>query len=67
MQKITFEEMKATIKKAFLNAGLSESQAEICAHIHTESTSDGVYSHGLNRVARFVDYVNKGWVDIRRT
>ena len=64
MQKITFEEMKATIKKAFLNAGLSESQAEICAHIHTESTSDGVYSHGLNRVARFVDYVNKGWVDI---
>ncbi len=56
--------MKATIKSAFLKAGMSEEKAEICARIHTESSRDGVYSHGLNRVERFVDYIGKGWVDV---
>ncbi|MEE3650565.1 MULTISPECIES: 3-dehydro-L-gulonate 2-dehydrogenase [unclassified Brenneria] len=64
MQRINFDVMKETVKKAFLNAGLSERKAEICAQIHTESSCDGIYSHGLNRVPRFVDYVKKGWVDI---
>lgn len=64
MQRIKFEVMKETVKKAFLKAGLSEDKANICAQIHTESSCDGIYSHGLNRVARFVDYVGKGWVNV---
>ncbi len=64
MTRITFDEMKATIKLAFLNAGMPEGKADICAQIHTESSRDGVYSHGLNRVERFVEYINKGWVDV---
>jgi 3-dehydro-L-gulonate 2-dehydrogenase len=56
--------MKATIKQAFLNAGMSEEKADVCARIHTESSRDGVYSHGLNRVERYVDYIGKGWVDV---
>lgn len=64
MQRIKFDVMKDTVKKAFLKAGLSEKQADICAQIHTESSCDGIYSHGLNRVARFVDYINKGWVNV---
>lgn len=64
MPLVKFDEMKQTVKQAFLNAGLSESQAEVCARVHTEASCDGIFSHGLNRVARFVDYVNKGWVDI---
>lgn len=63
MTRITFDEMKATIKMAFTNAGMPEEKAEVCAHMHTESSRDGVYSHGLNRVERFVDYLGKGWVD----
>jgi 3-dehydro-L-gulonate 2-dehydrogenase len=62
--RVPFEELKAQIKKAMLNAGLSEEQAEICAQTHAESSRDGVYSHGLNRVPHFVDYVKKGWVNI---
>ena len=38
----------------------TEEQAEICAQIHTESSADGVESHGLNRIPRFTDYVKKG-------
>lgn len=64
MTKISFDEMKSTVKQAFLNAGLHEKQADICAQVHTETSCDGIFSHGLNRVARFVDYVNKGWIDI---
>ena len=63
--RVPFETVKGTVKKAFLNAGLTEEQAEECARIHTQSSCDGVYSHGLNRVPRFVDYVHKGWVDVK--
>ena len=64
MTRILFDEMKATIKLAFLKAGMIDEKADICAQIHTESSRDGVYSHGLNRVERFIDYIHKGWVDI---
>lgn len=63
MTRVPFDEMKSTIKKAFAIAGLSEIKADTCARIHTESSRDGVYSHGLNRVERFVEYLNKGLVD----
>jgi 3-dehydro-L-gulonate 2-dehydrogenase len=65
--RIPFEQMNAEIKRVMLKAGLSEGQAYMCAKVHTESSRDGVYSHGLNRVAKFIDYVNKGWVDINAT
>ena len=67
MTRISFDEMKATVKKAFILAGMPEDRAEICARIHTESSRDGVYSHGLNRVERFVDYIHKGWIDVHAT
>ncbi|EAX6625582.1 TPA: 3-dehydro-L-gulonate 2-dehydrogenase [Klebsiella oxytoca] len=64
MALVKFDDMKQTVKQAFLNAGLNDQQADVCAQIHTEASCDGIFSHGLNRVARFVDYVKKGWVDI---
>ncbi|MBM4761187.1 3-dehydro-L-gulonate 2-dehydrogenase [Bacillus sp. B15-48] len=61
---VTFAEMKSLIKKALLAAGLNEEQAEICAQVHTESSRDGIESHGLNRVPRFIDSVHNGWVNL---
>ena len=61
--RVPFDELKAQIKKAMLKVGLTEEQAEICAQTHAETSRDGVYSHGLNRVPRFIGYVKKGWVD----
>ena len=43
------------IKRVLVKYGMSEEKAETCARIHTETTYDGVYSHGTNRVARFVN------------
>lgn len=63
--KISYDEVKETVKKALLNVGLTEEQAETCATIHTQSSADGVESHGLNRIPRFVEYVQKSWVNIK--
>ena len=62
--RLTFEEIQHEIKQVFIKYGMSEEKAEICSRVHTESTYDGIYSHGTGRVARFVDYIKKGWVDI---
>ena len=62
MTRIRFEEMQATIKSAFINAGMPEVKADTCARIHTESGRDGVYSHGLNLVERVVSYLKSGLV-----
>lgn len=62
--KIQYETMKETVYKVMNNLGLSDEKAEICATIHTQSSADGVESHGLNRVPRFAEYVQKGWVQV---
>lgn len=62
--RISFEEMVQTIQKAFELAGLSPEKARKCATIHAESSRDGVYSHGLNRVPRFIDYIQQGWIHV---
>ncbi|MDK2965127.1 3-dehydro-L-gulonate 2-dehydrogenase [Lacrimispora sp.] len=61
--KIPYDTMRETVEKALLQAGLSKEKAEICARVHTQSSADGVESHGLNRVPRFVEYVLKGLID----
>jgi len=63
MTRIPFETMQQTVAEAFIRAGMNPQDANTCARIHTESSCDGVYSHGLNRVPRFVDYLKRGWVD----
>lgn len=63
--RVPFDEMKSQIKNVFLKYGLDDKTADLCAQIHTESSRDGIYSHGTNRVARFVDYIKKGWVDVK--
>ena len=65
MLRIPFATMQQVVAEAFIKAGMNENDAQTCARIHSESSCDGVYSHGLNRVARFVDYIKRGWVDIQ--
>ena len=59
-----FDDLKKLIKDALLKAGLSEDDAELLAQVHTESSRDGVYSHGLNRVPKFIELVEDGSIDI---
>jgi 3-dehydro-L-gulonate 2-dehydrogenase len=65
MGRVPFEMMCEVVREAFIKAGMNETDASICARIHSESSCDGIYSHGLNRVARFIDYIHRGWVDLK--
>ena len=63
MARVPFETVYEVVTDAFVRAGMKREDAELCARTHAESSCDGVYSHGLNRVPRFVDYLQRGWVD----
>ncbi|MCR8636817.1 3-dehydro-L-gulonate 2-dehydrogenase [Paenibacillus radicis (ex Xue et al. 2023)] len=64
MKRVPFETMKDEIVRVLLKKGFTTNRAEECAVLFAEASLEGVYSHGLNRVPRFVDYIEKGLVDI---
>lgn len=61
---IPFDTMQKTLYKLFCNYSFTEEKARLLARVYTESTLDGVNSHGINRVPLFIDYVEKGLVKI---
>lgn len=67
MSAVTFTTLVSTLERVLKRAGLSANDATLCARIHAESTWDGVASHGVGRIARFIDYVQRGWVNPQAT
>jgi 3-dehydro-L-gulonate 2-dehydrogenase len=65
MPRIQFEELKAEFKRVLIKKGCDETSADLSAQLMTETSCDGVYSHGVNRFARVVDYIEKGYIDLR--
>jgi 3-dehydro-L-gulonate 2-dehydrogenase len=55
-------EMLNTFKRVLIKNGFTETKAEQSAQVFTNSSIDGVYTHGVNRFATFVSYVEKGYV-----
>jgi 3-dehydro-L-gulonate 2-dehydrogenase len=55
--------MQETFFSILLKNGLSPTAATECATVFTQSSVDGVYTHGVNRFPRFVDYLQKGYVN----
>ena len=64
MTRIPFDRMNEVVFEALRRAGMNEVDARVCARVHTESSCDGIASHGLNRVPRFVDYIHRGWINL---
>jgi len=58
--RISVEELKAEFKRVLLQIGLRQENAELCALVFAENSRDGVYTHGLNRFAKFVKSVKAG-------
>lgn len=50
-----------------LKKGFSRERADRCAQLVTETSQDGVYSHGLNRFPRYMTMVDNGSVDVNAT
>ena len=62
--RIPFEQMYQELLRVLRKKGFSEERAQLCARIFSESSRDGVYSHGLNRFPMFITYIEKGYLDV---
>lgn len=60
--RIPYEELKNEFKRVLLKKGFAEDAAEIAAATFADNTCDGVYSHGINRFPRVVEYIDKGYI-----
>ncbi len=61
--KIPADQMRELFTSILLKYGFSEVKALECASIFTESSIDGIYTHGVNRFPRFVKYIKAGFVN----
>jgi 3-dehydro-L-gulonate 2-dehydrogenase len=61
--RIPFKDVESRLAQVLRGVGFSDYRAEVCARLFGETTCDGVYSHGVNRFARFVAMVRNGSVD----
>jgi 3-dehydro-L-gulonate 2-dehydrogenase len=60
---IKHDEMESLFFQILVKKGFSQEKAKTCAQIFTNNSLDGVYTHGVNRFSRFVQYVSDGHID----
>ncbi|MDR8389980.1 3-dehydro-L-gulonate 2-dehydrogenase [Aliifodinibius sp. S!AR15-10] len=60
----SFKEIYEKLFQILREFDFPEDRARLIAHTHTQSSCDGVYSHGLNRFPLFIDYVERGLINI---
>ena len=60
--QIPSKQMQGVLHRLFIKYKFPETQARSLAKIYTESTLDGVSSHGINRVPLFIKYEEDGVV-----
>lgn len=65
MLRVPFADLYAVLEKTMLHLGLPPESAQLSARLFAETTRDGVYTHGLNRLPRFEAMVANGSVDIK--
>ena len=61
---VSSAEMQTAFKNILLKYGFEETRAAECAAIFTGNSIDGIYTHGVNRFPRFVQYIKKGFVKV---
>ncbi len=60
---VSAKEMQSTFTTILLHNGFSEERATECAIVFTNNSVDGIYTHGVNRFPRFVQYIQQGFVN----
>ncbi len=59
---VPMKEMKEKFVEILQARGFAEPDTEILAEVFTQNSLEGVYTHGVNRFPRFIEYVDKGFV-----
>lgn len=60
---VSAADMQSEFTKILEKFGFTPAKALKCAEIFTASSVDGVYTHGVNRFAKFVEFIKKGYVN----
>ena len=63
MLRVPYDRLVAEMRKVLVKKGYTEERAEQVAKIFADNSLAGVPTHGFNRFARAVFYLNKGMID----
>jgi len=55
-------DMHLCFENVLIQKGFSKERAEQIATVFTNNSLDGVYTHGVNRFPRFIEYTQKGYI-----
>ena len=64
MLRVPYDDLYRTLERAMQHLGLQGDRAGLCARLFSDTTRDGVYTHGLNRFPRFAEMVANGCIDV---
>ena len=59
---ISAHKMQQKLQDILVKNGFEQNRALQCADVFTTNSLEGVYTHGINRFPRFVNYVNDGFI-----
>ncbi len=62
--RISAAEMHDRFTDILIRLKFAKDKAEKCASVFTDNSLDGVYTHGVNRFPRFVQYIKDGFVKV---
>ena len=60
---INQSDMETLFYQILIKKGFTTDKAKMCSGIFMNNSLDGVYTHGVNRFPRFVQYVSDGHID----
>ncbi|HWA36034.1 MAG TPA: Ldh family oxidoreductase, partial [Cyclobacteriaceae bacterium] len=60
--RIPVNEIEPELIRVMIAYGFKPDRAKTCASVFIGNSLDGVYSHGINRFARFIGYVRDGGI-----
>ena len=64
MLRVSYVELDRALRRALEHLGLTGERAALCARLFAETTRDGVYTHGLNRLPRMAAMIRSGSIDV---
>ena len=63
MIRVKYDDLLKEFKRVLESRGFSAKAAEDAATVFAQNSLDGIYSHGINRFPRVVEYLDKGEID----
>ena len=61
--RVKYEDLLEKFQRILESRGFSGKHAKDAATVFANNSLDGVYSHGVNRFPRVVEYLDKGEID----